>query len=253
MVGRSVTGIVGLWFLLAALASGDRAGAAEVVISVNKATQSMSVLVDGAEKYRWTVSTGTGGGPPNGTFGVERMHRHWFSRTYNNAPMPYSIFFEGPYAIHGTDQTRHLGRRASKGCVRLHPRDAAVLFDLVRRERASTTIVISTTTHVAARVPLPESTGKASASARPDVERAVAAKPREEIVTGSTGARRAAAPRTDRQTRTQARPAPRHAVRYPPHHRARPPMRPRGYPPYVYAPYGPRGPVVVYEPYRRWR
>ena len=260
MLGRTVAGLVGIACLLGMVASGDRAGAAEVVISVNKSSQTMSVLVDGAEKYRWVVSTGTGGGPPEGTFGVERLHRHWFSRTYNNAPMPYSIFFEGPYAIHGTDQTRHLGRRASKGCVRLHPRDAAVLFDLVKRERANTTIVISKATHVAARVQPPASSGKASA--KPDAAPAAAAKSREEIVTGTTGARRADAPTNGRavgtQVRTQvrtevgtrARPQLREQAREP--QRARPMRVMRGHPSYVYVPYGPRGPAVVYEPYHRW-
>lgn len=140
----------GCLLVLAAISGGSHA--AEIVISVNKATQTMSVLIDGAEAYRWVVSTGTGGGPPDGTFRPERLHRHWFSRTFNMAPMPYSIFFQGPYAIHGTDKIAQLGRRASKGCVRLHPRDAAVLFELVQRQRANTTIVVSKTTHVAARV-----------------------------------------------------------------------------------------------------
>jgi lipoprotein-anchoring transpeptidase ErfK/SrfK len=59
------------------------------------------------------------------------------------APMPYSIFFHGHYAIHGTNQVKRLGRRASKGCVRLHPRDAAVLFNLVQKQgMAKTRIVI---------------------------------------------------------------------------------------------------------------
>jgi hypothetical protein len=66
--------------------------------------------------------------------------------------MPYSIFFDGNYAIHGTVKVSQLGRRASKGCVRLHPRDAAVLFELVKREKDNTTIVVDKTTHVAARV-----------------------------------------------------------------------------------------------------
>jgi lipoprotein-anchoring transpeptidase ErfK/SrfK len=48
--------------------------------------------------------------------------------------MPYSIFYDGHYAIHGTNQIGRLGRPASKGCVRLHPSDAAILFALVQRE-----------------------------------------------------------------------------------------------------------------------
>jgi hypothetical protein len=36
--------------------------------------------------------------------------------------------------------------------VRLHPRDAAVLLELVKREKDNTTIVVDKTMHVAARV-----------------------------------------------------------------------------------------------------
>ena len=137
--------------LVAASVAQDRAAAAEVVISVNKAAQTMSVLVDGVETYKWVVSTGVGGGPHDGTYAPGRMERKWASRKYGMAPMPYSIFFDGNYAIHGTVKVAHLGRRASKGCVRLHPRDAAVLFALVGREKANTTIVVDKATHVAAR------------------------------------------------------------------------------------------------------
>ena len=129
----------------------DRAAAVEVVISINKAAQSMSVLIDGVATYNWVVSTGVGGGPHDGTYKPGRMERKWASRKYGMAPMPYSIFFDGNYAIHGTVKVAQLGRRASKGCVRLHPRDAAVLFALVGREKANTTIVVDKATHVAAR------------------------------------------------------------------------------------------------------
>ena len=133
----------------ALMTAGDRASGAEVVVSINKATQSMSVLVDGAALHKWVVSTGVGGGPHNGTYQPGRLERTWASRKYGMAPMPYSIFFDGNYAIHGTVKVAQLGRRASKGCVRLHPRDAAVLFDLVGRNKTTTTIVVSAKTHVA--------------------------------------------------------------------------------------------------------
>lgn len=131
----------------------DAAGANEVIISIDKSTQSMSVLIDGVERHRWVVSTGLGGGPHDGSYKAGRMERKWFSRKYNMAPMPYSIFFDGNYAIHGTYHIKQLGRRASKGCVRLHPENAAKLFELVRTHHASTRVVVSSTMHVAARVP----------------------------------------------------------------------------------------------------
>jgi lipoprotein-anchoring transpeptidase ErfK/SrfK len=67
----------------------------------------------------------------------------WFSRIYDNAPMPHSIFFYGGYAIHGTYEIAELGHPVSHGCVRLDPGNAAILFDLVAREGSrNTTIVV---------------------------------------------------------------------------------------------------------------
>ena len=56
--------------------------------------------------------------------------------------MPYSVFYDGDYAVHGTYQTARLGRPASAGCVRLDPEHAAVLFDLVRKEGLSNTLIV---------------------------------------------------------------------------------------------------------------
>jgi L,D-transpeptidase catalytic domain len=169
--------------LIAAPVAHDRAVGAEVVISVNKATQTMSVLVDGVETHNWVVSTGVGGGPYDGTYKPGRMERKWASRKYNMAPMPYSIFFDGNYAIHGTVKVSQLGRRASKGCVRLHPKDAAVLFALVGREKSSTTIVIAKTTHVAARsTPVKSDAPAVEAKAEPaQVETPAAEQPRPQL------------------------------------------------------------------------
>ena len=116
---------------------------ADIEVRVDKAAQRMTVIVDGVNSYTWVVSTGLGGGPPSGTFSPQRLERKWNSRTFNWAPMPYSIFFDGPYAIHGTTHVKQLGQRASKGCVRLHPDNAAILFDLVqKRGMKSTRIVV---------------------------------------------------------------------------------------------------------------
>jgi len=117
--------------------------AADVLITVEKATQRMTVEVDGYERYTWAVSTGLHGGPPRGTFHPERMERMWYSHTFGMAPMPHSIFFRGPFAIHGTNVISRLGHPASHGCVRLHPANATTLFDLVKQEGpAHTRIVI---------------------------------------------------------------------------------------------------------------
>jgi lipoprotein-anchoring transpeptidase ErfK/SrfK len=119
------------------------AAQAEIVVRVDKSAQRMSVTVDGVPKYSFAVSTGTAGGPPSGTFRPQRLERDWRSRTFNMAPMPYSIFFHGGYAIHGTPHVGRLGQRASHGCVRLHPTNAATLYNLVKqRGMASTRIIV---------------------------------------------------------------------------------------------------------------
>ena len=106
---------------------------ADIVVKVDKSTQRMSVIVDGEHRYSWAVSTGVHG-TPSGTFRPQSLSRYHRSTIYNNAPMPYSIFYDGNFAIHGTTHISQLGGRASKGCVRLHPSNAAILFALVQKE-----------------------------------------------------------------------------------------------------------------------
>lgn len=107
---------------------------ASVLVEIEKSTQTMYVTVNGITRHQWPVSTGRGRfGTPNGVFRPQRLERRWFSRRYYNSPMPHSIFFYKGYAIHGTTEIRRLGGPASHGCVRLHPRNAATLFALVRQ------------------------------------------------------------------------------------------------------------------------
>lgn len=130
--------VFSIWF-------GVAPAAAHVVAKVSLSQQRMQVVVDGRVAYDWVVSTGASGSrTPTGKFKPVRMHRDWYSRKYDNAPMPHSIFFYKGYAIHGTNQTGRLGRPASKGCVRLHPQHAAILFDLVKRRGSSATQIVIT-------------------------------------------------------------------------------------------------------------
>lgn len=115
----------------------------DVLINVNKATQRLTVTVDGTEMYNWPVSTARPGYvTPNGVYRPVRLDRTWFSKKYHNAPMPYSIFFHGGYAIHGSYETREIGHPASHGCVRLHPANASILFKLVRVEGKNNTRIV---------------------------------------------------------------------------------------------------------------
>jgi hypothetical protein len=120
------------------------AHAAQLGILIDLSEQTMTVKVDGRSTYRWLVSTARRGyRTPIGRFHPIRLERVWYSSKYDSAPMPYSIFFYGGYAIHGTWEIRRLGRPVSHGCVRLHPDNARILFGLVRSYgRRSTVITI---------------------------------------------------------------------------------------------------------------
>jgi L,D-transpeptidase catalytic domain len=119
---------------------------ANIAITIDKATQQMSVAVDGAQRYTWPVSTGRPGyDTPNGTFKVNRMDADHFSQEWDNAPMPHTMFFDmRGHAIHGFFDVKHLGLAVSHGCVRLAPANATVLFNLVKAEGMANTSVTIT-------------------------------------------------------------------------------------------------------------
>jgi lipoprotein-anchoring transpeptidase ErfK/SrfK len=106
-----------------------------ILIDIDKSTQQVTVSVDGVEKYRWPVSTGKRGySTPSGTYTALSMNEIWYSKEWDNAPMPHAIFFmKDGHAIHGSYEVKHLGQPASHGCVRISPQNATTLFDLVKK------------------------------------------------------------------------------------------------------------------------
>lgn len=119
------------------------AGAVTLTARIDLSSQTMVVTHRGKVKYRWKVSTGRRGYyTPTGSYSPKWLSKHHRSRKYNNAPMPYAIFFRGGYAVHGTNEISRLGRPASHGCVRLDPNNAAKLFSLVQREGFKNTRII---------------------------------------------------------------------------------------------------------------
>jgi L,D-transpeptidase catalytic domain len=118
--------------------------ATSILITVNKASQKMTVKVDGDTEYVWPVSTGAHGyETPSGKFRPFRMEKDHFSKEWDDAPMPNSIFFTGEgHAIHGSFHVKSLGRKASHGCVRLAPENAAVLYSLVQKAGMQNTTVV---------------------------------------------------------------------------------------------------------------
>ncbi len=137
-----------LRFLLAAcvLFAGSAIDAAHASISVRikLSQQTMSVAVDGSNIATWPVSTARRGyRTPVGSYQPYSLQRMHYSKLYDYTPMPYSIFFNGGYAIHGTTEIRNLGRPVSHGCIRLSPGNARSLFELVQSHgRQNTTIEV---------------------------------------------------------------------------------------------------------------
>jgi hypothetical protein len=129
---------------LCALALFPVAASASLLIEIDKSAQTLTVSQDGARLYTWPVSTGTRAhDTPSGAFTPFRMEKDHFSREWDDAPMPNSIFFtKQGHAIHGTGHTRNIGRPASHGCVRLEPQNASVLFAMVKQEGMANTRVV---------------------------------------------------------------------------------------------------------------
>jgi lipoprotein-anchoring transpeptidase ErfK/SrfK len=118
------------------------AALAQVVAHISLSTQRMNVSVNGVPRYNWAVSTARPGyRTPTGTFKPTALFRYHASTIYSGSPMPYSIFFLRGYAIHGSYETKYLGRPASHGCVRLHPSNAAALYSLVKTYGPSNTVI----------------------------------------------------------------------------------------------------------------
>lgn len=121
------------------------ASAAMLEARISISRQTMTVEKHGRVLYRWPVSTARKGYvTPRGSWRPTRLHKMWRSRKYDNAPMPYSVFYHGGYAIHGTTYAKRLGRPASHGCVRLSIPNAATFYALVREVGTSNTRVIVT-------------------------------------------------------------------------------------------------------------
>jgi hypothetical protein len=134
--------------LLVALISAltARPASARLLIEIDKSSQRMVVSQDGVRIHVWPVSTGLRRyDTPSGAYTPFRLEKDHFSREWDDAPMPHSIFFtKQGHAIHGTDQLRAIGRPASHGCVRLERRNAATLFNLVKQEGMANVRIVLT-------------------------------------------------------------------------------------------------------------
>ena len=151
-----------------------QAAHANVMIIIDKSAQKMTVTVNGEERYVWPVSTGRDGyDTPSGDHQPFRMEKDHYSREWDDAPMPNSIFFTKiGHAIHGTDSVNRLGSPASHGCVRLSRENASKLWDLVKQEGVlNTTVTLTGSSQVAlARNPRRANTAVARRAPQPQYE-----------------------------------------------------------------------------------
>jgi hypothetical protein len=125
----------GLFAALLAVAALTAPARASLLITVDKSAQQMTVIVDGDPRYVWPVSTGRDSyDTPAGQYTPFRMEKDHFSREWDDAPMPYSIFFtKQGHAIHGTNH-KITGTPESHGCVRLSVTHAGILWGLVKQQ-----------------------------------------------------------------------------------------------------------------------
>ncbi|MDH4982823.1 L,D-transpeptidase [Hyphomicrobium sp. D-2] len=126
--------------------------------SIDLSKQTMTVSDKNGVIASWKISSGRHGHlTPTGTHTPHYTARMHYSKQYYNSPMPYSVFFNRGIAVHGTNDLRNLGRPASHGCIRSHPKNAKVFYDLVQKHGREMTRV---TVH-----------GKVPASSAPAVAR----------------------------------------------------------------------------------
>ncbi len=117
-----------------------------IVANIDKGTQEMTVFIDGVETHTWPVSTGIGGySTPTGEYTTTSMNKIWYSRQWDNAPMPHAVFFtKKGHAIHATNEVKKLGSPASRGCVRLSPKNAETFYTHVKKSGLKNTQVVLT-------------------------------------------------------------------------------------------------------------
>lgn len=114
-----------------------------LIARVNLTTQTMQIVVHGKSLHSWKISSGRDGYlTPVGNFKPDWMSKMWYSKQYDNAPMPHAVFFKGGAAIHATNSIGSLGQPASHGCVRLAPANAETFYKLVTRHGLTMTRVV---------------------------------------------------------------------------------------------------------------
>ncbi len=131
--------------LICALVTASASQAA-MRISIDLSKQRLTATRDDGETVVWKISSGRPGyETPTGRYSVMRMEADHYSDEYDQAPMPYAIFFSPRgLAIHGSFE-RGLGRPRSHGCVRLAVNNAQKLFQWVEAQGGASIEIVGAT------------------------------------------------------------------------------------------------------------
>ena len=113
-----------------------------VIALIRIGDQKLQLYEMGRFLSEWDISSARAGKiTPRGSWTAKWLSKNHKSSIYDGAEMPFSVFFDGDYAIHGTRQINRLGEPASAGCIRLHPDNAKIFFDLAMLYGVENTLV----------------------------------------------------------------------------------------------------------------
>jgi hypothetical protein len=113
----------------------------KVIVDVDLSTQSMHVQFPDGTEETWLIASGRPGlDTPDGKYKAQWVDPDHISKQYQDAPMPYAVFFDlKGHAFHGSYQ-KTFGRAVSHGCIRLAVDNAKKLFEAVEKSGADVTI-----------------------------------------------------------------------------------------------------------------
>lgn len=101
-------------------------------IQVDLSQQRLIAWQGNTAVYGFKVSTGKKKTPTlTGIFNIQTKHRQARMRGegYNIPNVPYVMYYDGNYGIHGAFWHNNFGDRMSRGCVNLPPNHAKTLFN----------------------------------------------------------------------------------------------------------------------------
>ena len=115
----------------------------QVWARISKKKQTLYLYEEGKLTDSFKVSTGMTGYEtplmdlrPNGPVYQKYTSKKFPGGDYNGlGNMPYVVFLRSGYGLHGTPRGNipKLGHKASHGCIRLHPDNAKIFNELVRK------------------------------------------------------------------------------------------------------------------------